>query len=251
MTGIAVNTNEITGVSVGNTPIVAISVGDELVWPSAAPAADMQFVTSVVASTVNGLLTIPASVLPGDLLVFLDRAVANTNAPGATTPSGFTSIAWANVATASRRVMASFKVADALDAGRQIQGIFQAVGGITNSHRTLLVFRSTTAPVVNVGFAGGGAQISFSGNPTNQTLNPVSHGWDSSATVLVAFYAAAASSGQTRNWVGTAFLAEVPNSVTFTRYAVASPNTPSTTVGFSATSDGRTLVSIMFNCLTE
>jgi hypothetical protein len=126
----------------------------------------LSFVDS--ATSTGASVTGPAGILPGDLLVLFDRAVAAGSGTPPTTvlPSGFTSISnspGSNAAPNSVRSILSYKIADGSEASASLTGM----NGSSNG-KMLAVFRGD-APVSSVSPSTPNAETT-DGNPASQNV---------------------------------------------------------------------------------
>lgn len=131
--------------------------------PRARSARRPRFLTKVdEAVSTSNVVTIPASVLPGDLLVFYQYTSGGSIVTTAITPTGFTSIATDQddvSGSATIAVGLSYKIATAADASASVNGLNDSI-----DRKVLVVFRADV-PITNVLVAGGSALYA--------TANPV------------------------------------------------------------------------------
>jgi hypothetical protein len=138
-----------------------------LIGFGAAPPAKLTAVSLFASATGssgsagNTTVTVPAGVIAGDLLVFVDSADAPTPATGSV-PAGFTLIRTDNVGGGAQIV--SYKIAVGNEAGTNIVGSTVS----TQWRSCLFVFRGNV-PIKTVTAAGVNGQATAS-DPTAQTI---------------------------------------------------------------------------------
>ena len=164
------------------------------------------------ATGTSGSLTVPAGVVAGDILVFINRAHSGST-PSDTIPTGFAKLGTGTeIISGSRRQTISYKFADGTESGTSLS----AFTGGSATRTILLVFRATKAAssVTAAGYVGsisdtdpaavtilasGGAApliaiavYGSSGGPTTNTLSVTAGGTLAHAsgrlTVVYNFY---------------------------------------------------------------
>jgi hypothetical protein len=115
------------------------------------------------STTSTSLLTLPAGIAAGDLIVIGDRAANSSGLPTEVTPTGFTKISGVNDGSLSRFVT-SYRLADGTEGGTTVATM---VG--TNGDRAICeVFRGNV-PIKAVAVQSAAAEIT-DGNPTAQVV---------------------------------------------------------------------------------
>lgn len=125
----------------------------------------------IIATTAAGgsgtsAVTGSASILAGDILIYEDYARTVGSIPTAVTPSGFTNVINATLASTTR-LMISYKIATGAEASAAITGM----NGGQSNEKILQVFRPSRALVSLV--SGDPASEITDGDPVGQTCNVV------------------------------------------------------------------------------
>jgi hypothetical protein len=116
------------------------------------------------ATSTASTLSAPVTILPGDLLVFIQNCGASS-APAAAAPFGFTQITTSNGSTA--RAVMSYKIATGVEAGGNL-------GGMTGTvyHNILLVFRGNIP--ITAAVPASAANQTTDTAPANQVVSAAS-----------------------------------------------------------------------------
>ena len=117
--------------------------------------------TSLTAG--GATLTIPSTVIYGDLLLIFDKAINSTGEPTTVIPSGFTQISYGF--NDVRKHIISYKIADNSDANR----IVSTLDGTATEGSGLFVFRPSS-PISSIEILGLN-EVQTDGDPSSQTLN--------------------------------------------------------------------------------
>jgi hypothetical protein len=205
---------------------------------SAGKSITLSFFNSATSTGASpAIMTLPASIQAGDLIVIGNWARNNIGAPALSTPSGFTVIVDQDSTPSNTRVNAWYKIAAGTEGGTNVGG---TNGGVENN-RWCLVFRGDV-PIASVNISS--LHVEQNDNaPTNQTVTA-----GQSPLVVIAGYRS--SGNVTTRGFSPAEDAEItPSTIAFVKRKIFNGVPVNETISMADFGNVNTLFSFNIECL--